>query len=48
MRGPGMRDSETLNFGLKKEFLDRYDVVEVLKENHLTKEQIMGGIMKFI
>ena len=44
----GDSDMKVLNFGLKKEFLDRYDVVEVLKENHLTKEQIMEGIMKFI
>lgn len=27
-------------FGLKKEFLDRYDVNEVLRKNHLTPEQI--------
>ncbi|MFR3038626.1 MAG: hypothetical protein ACLTLY_07615 [Agathobacter rectalis] len=27
--------------GLKKEFLDRYDVDAVLKENHLTAEQIV-------
>ena len=33
---------------MKKEFLDRYDVAEVLKENHLTKEQIAEDIMKFI
>ena len=34
-----------INFGLKKEFLDRYDVNEVLKENHLTKEQIVEDVM---
>ena len=35
-------DSEvrTKCFGLKKEFLDRYEVSEVLRENHLTAEQI--------
>ena len=44
----GDSDMKVLNFGLKKEFLDRYDVAEVLKENHLTKEQIVEGIMKFI
>ena len=44
----GDSDMKVLNFGLKKEFLDRYDVAEVLKENHLTKEQIMEDIMKFI
>ena len=35
---------KVLNFGLKKEFLDRYDVAEVLKENHLTKEQIVKDV----
>ena len=44
----GDSDMKVLNFGLKKEFLDRYDVAEVLKENHLTKEQILEDIMKFI
>ena len=44
----GDSDMKVLNFGLKKEFLDRYDVAEVLKENHLTKEQIVEDIMKFI
>ena len=44
----GDSDMKVLNFGLKKEFLDRYDVAEVLKENHLTKEQIAEDIMKFI
>lgn len=29
---------------LKKEFLDRYDVAEVLKENHLTPEQIAKDV----
>lgn len=44
----GDSDMKVLNFGLKKEFLDRYDAMEVLKENHLTKEQIVEDIMKFI
>ena len=37
----GDSNMKVLNFGLKKEFLDRYDVTEVLKDNHLTKEQIV-------
>lgn len=41
----GASDQKVLNFGLKKEFLDRYDVEEVLKENHLTKEQILEDIL---
>ena len=40
----GASDVKVLNFGLKKEFLDRYDVAEVLKENHLTAEQIVKDI----
>ena len=41
----GPTDMKVINFGLKKEFLDRYDVNEVLKENHLTKEQIVEDVM---
>ena len=40
----GASDMKVLNFGLKKEFLDRYDVAEVLKENHLTPEQIARDV----
>lgn len=40
----GASDMKVLNFGLKKEFLDRYDAAEVLKENHLTKEQIVEDV----
>ena len=39
-------DMKVLNYGLKKEFIDRYDVNEVLKENRLTKEQIVEDAMK--
>ena len=42
----GNSDVKVLNYGLKKEFLDRYDVTEVLKKNHLTKEQIAEDIEK--
>lgn len=42
----GASDMKVLNYGLKKEFIDRYDVNEVLKENRLTKEQIVEDIMK--
>lgn len=41
----GPTDMKVINYGLKKEFLDRYDVNEVLKENHLTKEQIVEDVM---
>ncbi len=40
----GNSDVKVYNYGLKKEFLDRYDVNEVLKENHLTVEQIVEDI----
>lgn len=33
-----------LNFGLKKEFLDRYDLEQVLRDNHLTPEQLAHDI----
>ena len=39
---------KVLNFGLKKEFLDRYDVTEVLKDNHLTKEQIVEDVARIL
>ena len=35
---------KVLNFGLKKEFLDRYDLEQVLRDNHLTPEQIAHDI----
>lgn len=40
----GSSDMKVLNFGIKKEFIDRYDVTEVLKDNHLTPEQIAEDI----
>lgn len=40
----GNSDVKVLNYGLKKEFLDRYDVNEVLKETHLTPEQIADDL----
>lgn len=42
----GTSDMKVLNYGLKKEFLDRYDVQEVLLKNHLTPEQIVEDVMK--
>lgn len=41
----GNSDMKVYNYGLKKEFLDRYDVNEVLKENHLTAEQIVNDVL---
>lgn len=39
---------KVLNFGLKKEFLDRYDAGEILKKNHLTVEQVAEDILKLL
>lgn len=44
----GDSEMKVLNYGLKKEFLDRYDAAEVLKDNRLTKEQITEDVMKLI
>ena len=40
----GASDMKVYNYGLKKEFLDRYIVPEVLKANHLTPQQIYNDI----
>ena len=40
----GDSDMKVLNFGLKKEFLDRYDVAEVMEKNGLTIPQITESI----
>lgn len=34
-----------LNFGVKKQLYDRYDVDELLRENHLTDEQIAEDVL---
>ncbi len=44
----GDSEMKVLNYGLKKEFLDRYDAAEVLKDNRLTKEQITEDVMNLI
>lgn len=44
----GPSQMKVLNYGLKKEFLDRYDVEEVLKANHLTKEQIVDDVKRVL
>lgn len=40
----GDTDIKVKNYGLKKEFIDRYDVNEILKENRLTPSQIVEDI----
>lgn len=39
---------KVLNFGLKKEFIDRYDVADLLRENHLAPEQIAEDIKNIL
>ena len=40
----GTANMKVLNYGLKKEFIDRYDLNDILKENRLTPEQIIEDI----
>ena len=40
----GPSDMKVYNYGLKKEFIDRYVVEEVLKENRITVEQMLEDI----
>lgn len=44
----GNSQVKVLNFGLKKEFLDRYNVEEILKENHLTADIISDDVIELI
>lgn len=44
----GPSDVKVINFGLKKEFLDRYNSADVLKENRLTPEQIAEDAVALI
>ena len=44
----GASDMKVLNYGAKKEFVDRYDIQELLRANHLTDEQIVEDITAVI
>ncbi len=44
----GDSNMKVLNFGLKKEFADRYNVQELLEENHLTDNQIIEDAIKVL
>jgi 1-deoxy-D-xylulose-5-phosphate synthase len=44
----GSTDVKTICYGLKKEFLDRYNVEEVLKANHLTPKQIAEDVCEIL
>ena len=41
----GTSNMKVINFGGKKEFTDRVPAEEILKRNHLTKEQIVEDVM---
>ncbi len=42
----GTSDMKVLNYGLKKEFIDRYNVEDILRKNRLTVEQMIEDVMK--
>ena len=42
----GSSNMKVYCYGLKKEFLDRYEVEDVLKANHLTPEQIYNDVFE--
>ena len=44
----GDSDMKVLNYGLKKEFIDRYKVADVLKDNRLTDIQIVEDICSIL
>ena len=41
----GPSDVKVYNYGIKKEFLGRYAIEDVLKENHLTVPQILEDVL---
>lgn len=41
----GPADVKVFNYGLKKEFIDRYSVDDILRENHLMPEQIVNDVL---
>lgn len=42
----GSSDMKVLNYGARKEFVDRFDIEELLRNNRLTKEQITEDILR--
>lgn len=44
----GASSMKVLNFGGKKEFVDRFKPSELLKKNHLTKEQIVEDVLNVL
>ena len=44
----GPSPMRVINFGVKKQLYDRYDVDELLRENHLTDEQIAADVLALL
>ena len=44
----GSSEMKVLNYGLKKAFIDRYQVEDILEENRLTVSQIVEDVKKVI
>ena len=42
----GSSDMKVLNYGARKEFVDRFDIEELLRNNRLTKQQITEDILR--
>ncbi len=42
----GPREMKVLNFGVKKQLYDRYEVNQLLKDNNLTDDQILAEVRK--
>lgn len=42
------KNMQVLNYGLRKEFLDRYNLEEVLKKNRLVPEMILEDVQKLL
>lgn len=42
----GPREMKVLNFGVKKQLYDRYDVNQLLEDNNLTDDQILAEVRK--
>lgn len=44
----GPSSQRVLNYGLKKNFIDRYNVADVMKENHLDADLIVQDLLKIL
>ena len=44
----GTSEMRVLNYGAKKEFVDRFDIEDLLRKNHLTKQQITEEILSYL